>query len=265
MTPTQLRTLQVKLSIVPREYLRLYPTTLWVAYGRSPDIAVFRPFYRGDEVAGYSADFQRRRSFATSIELLEAMIDSVGTIPEVVDGGVDSAGFISFAMARTAGDTVTVFESILNHRSGALLLAKLLPLFSTNTRATDLLIGPACTYGFLPGERPIDVSSLVAIEVGKFRRDPVAGRHIGIVRITNQGVQAIPGPLTLVMHAPAQVIGSKGVPCGTRYMGQNLELPGKGLPAGQHIDLVVRLENVEEEPVEITGLWLYSGPVFHMR
>jgi hypothetical protein len=29
--------------------------------------------------------------------------------------------------------------------------------------------------------------------------------------------------------------------------------------------LVVRLENVEEEPVEITGLWLYSGPVFHMR
>src|SRR6266487_4922411 len=111
MTLADMDSLRVKLTYGgPQDYLL---ATLVIVKASAPaSIARFTPYRR--EGFEYSNDDGPIGTSAASRQELKAIIDNVGSLPRVTDGGVDAKGYVSFALMSTAGGTTKVFESIVN-------------------------------------------------------------------------------------------------------------------------------------------------------
>src|SRR5262245_7180229 len=95
MSPAQLQTLQVKLTYLG-EQAEVVSTVAFTATGNTLQIDLFKPFHRSG--FDYPNDAKGVQSFTASTDELKAMIDLVGTLPNVTAGSVASQPYISFAM-----------------------------------------------------------------------------------------------------------------------------------------------------------------------
>ena len=86
----------------------------FAAVGHTPDVSVFRPFYRSQFPHGYTLDLNHPQTFSASTAELAATIESVAALPEVTDGNVDTDGFLSFSLSVVKNGTPKVFEAVID-------------------------------------------------------------------------------------------------------------------------------------------------------
>ena len=106
MTPQQLVTLQVKLTYVGVQ-TRSIPSRVFTTPSNTVDANVFTPFHRAG--ISYANDAVAVTSTATVSEL-KAIIDNVGTLPNVRVGGVGSPEYLSFSLFNSQPNN-RLFES----------------------------------------------------------------------------------------------------------------------------------------------------------
>jgi hypothetical protein len=266
MSVPQMQTLQAKLTLVGDQRMQ-HKTLVGLAAGQSPALSVFVPFYRSQFLpGGYNADYQQVLTFTATTQELKAMIDSVASIPDVTDGGVDTGGFLSFALSNTLNGTDKVFESVLSPATGMQLFGRLMGALASNSSAMDALTLYACGLGMLPAGPPTDVTSHVSIELRGFRKDRKTGQFVSRARITNTSGQAIAGPVIYVYRARSNVapVWASGVTCAIDPAGASyMTLPISGsLVACQQVDLVLRFNNPDDERIELFSQRVFSGNGF---
>jgi hypothetical protein len=266
MTVAQMQNLQGKLTFVG-DRRRESKTLLFRAAGQASDLTVFVPFYRSQFLpGGYNSDHQTFRSFSATTQDLKAMIDSVASVSQVVDGDVDTGGFLSFALSNVIDGNTKVFESVVNPATGKLLFGRLLGAFATNDSAGAVLSDKACEFGMLPSGPPNNVTSQVAISLRGFRKDRRTGQYVGRVRITNTSQQTIGAPIIFVFRPPANIdaVAPAGLTCaidpsGSPYVTVSA---GSSLGPGQHMDVTLRFDNLDGDPIALSSQQVFSGPGF---
>ena len=215
--------------------------------GASPEIALFTPFRRaGFE---YSNDDGPVGAVSATREELKAIIDNVGTVPRVTDGGFDPVGYVSFALMSTGGGGVKVFESVINDTTGRDLFAQALTAVASNAEATRDVRRFACDAAMIPLNTPANVESLVSVAFSGLRADPAAkGQFVGKVIIRNHSAAPIPPPLTLLVirkGGNAELVDDDGATCAVYLRGVpfiRLDV-GAGLAAGTSVEKMLRFAN----------------------
>lgn len=230
--------------------------------GNPMNLSLFVPFERPGHT--YSNDRLSAKSFSASPSELKAMIDSVSTLPQVTAGGVDSLGFISFAMLDTLGGTTKVFEAIVGAEHARELFGKLLTVFKNNATAFGKLRLFGCSEGLLPNDPPTSVDGSVSIRFSGVRADRAAkGQFVGRVNVTNTSGTTIAAPVTLliVIGGSADLIGAQGHSCRTNFAGHPYLIlsPSVGLAPGATIERVLRFANPSLEKFN-TSFHVFSGP-----
>jgi len=246
MTLADMDSLRVKLTYGgPQDYLL---ATLVIVKASAPaSIARFTPYRR--EGFEYSNDDGPIGTSAASRQELKAIIDNVGSLPRVTDGGVDAKGYVSFALMSTAGGTTKVFESIVNDTTGRDLIAQVLAALTNNAEATRNVSLFGCDVAMMPQNLPVNVEGQVTVSFGGFRADrTVKAQFVGKVKVTNHSASAIPAPVTLVVirkGGNARLIGDDGVTCVVDPPGVPfVNLNGvSGLAPGASVEKVLRFAN----------------------
>lgn len=262
MPVDSLRTLQVKLTYGGASKGKFTPTVLFTSVFSSADVTPFVPFYR--ENFGYSSDESIEPAFKAQLSELKALIDSVGTLPGVTDGGVDPDGILSFSLQNYFGGTSKVFESILGPTNGLAFFAKVLSAFTANDSARTGLVGYACGLGMMPGTPPQDVSSSVSVAVKGVRRDRKTGEFAGALRFTNTSGVSIAAPIIAAVQLKGGVslVAANGFtsclvpPWGTPYV--NVQASGS-LGAGNSVQVKVRFNNPDSERIGFQSIRILAG------
>jgi hypothetical protein len=262
MTNGELNTLQVKFSFLG-DNLSQQKTLLFRARGLVPDVEVFAPYHRNAFADYYDDVFSNLITFSASTQQLRAVIDSVATLPQITAGAVDSAGFVSFAMAGRRNGTTRVFESIVRVPNGKLLFGRLLAALASNDSATAALKDLACGLGMLPVGPPSDVTSSFAIRVRGFRNGRKTGGLVGTARLTNTSGQSITGPVIFVFQPPGGVdaVSPSGRTCAVYPHGAPYyTLPiGSFLAPNQSVTVTLRFDNPDGVPIELLYQRVYAG------
>src|SRR5262245_33171969 len=262
MPMDSLRTLQVKLTYGGAQKGSRIPTALFTSTTSTPSVTPFVPFYRTG--FSYANDESIEPSVSLQVGDLQALINGVATLPEVTDGGVDSAGKLSFALQNYFGGTSKVFESILDATNGRALFGKILAAVAANEDARTALSGYACTLGMMPGSPPQDVTSSVTAALKGVRLDRKTNRFVGRLRVKNTSGHTLSAPMiaTLLLKGGATLAASDGVtsclvpPWGTPYV----SLPvGSGLGAGQDVEVKVSFTNPDAVSIEVQSVHVLSG------
>lgn len=248
----ELATLQIKLT--PRTFVSTWFDVL-VMHESSDTmrISAFRPFYR--TLFNYSADSmwfsgpegQNPTPVAVSVAGLRAIIDSVGTVPSVTAGTVDSSRKMSFSMIATIGGTGKGFEAIVDTTVGRLLLHKIRSALTTDATARIAVDRFACDHDLTAQDPATEVTSDARISFSGIRRDRRSGQYICLMRVTNTGGAAMQGPITVVLPMPRTdivIIGVDGVACEVEPSGASYVIATtSSLPAGAHADRELRFAN----------------------
>lgn len=265
LSQTELGALQGKLTPVGNRVRGMY-TLAYAATGHTPDLSVFGPFYRSEFQRGYTTDFNRPQTFSASTQELAALIDSIGTLPGVTDGGVDIGGALSFALSVVKSGTTKVFESVLDTTNSRLLFGRMLGSLSANSSGSNAATRFACSLGLLPGPTAADVTSEVSIVARGFRKNRATGHYVGKVRVTNTGGQSIPAPIILAFRPGENIalLSRSGITCALFPPGapfQTLPVVGSLAP-GQHVDATLQFDDPDGVPIELFSHRVYAGPGF---
>lgn len=262
MPADSLRWLQVKLTRGgPGKGARV-ATALFTSSQNTPSVVPFVPFYRSSFV--YALDENAEYGFSVSVQQLKAMIDSVATLPNVTDGGVDAGGLLSFALQNYYGGGSKVFESIVDGTNGQALFRELLEAFSVNDSATRILTGQACALGMMPGTPPQDVTGSVQVKLRGVRLDRKSGHFVGWLRVTNTSGSAIPGPIFAAVQIKrgASLAVQDGFtscltpPWGTPF----ITLPVAGpLGPGQNVQAKLSFLSPDLEHIELQSVRVLAG------
>jgi hypothetical protein len=259
---SQLETLQGKIAQVGGS-LRVIRSLGFTAVGHTFTPTAFSPYYRPQFSQDYAGDISNPHTFTATTALLKAMIDSIGTLPGVTDGGVDSSGYVSFALLQTSGDTTRVFEAIVDTVNGRPLFEKLFHAFQSNAPAVTELTNLGCTLGMLSPTLPNDATAGTTIRLRGVRRDRATDEYVGTIRVTNSTGQALAAPLMLVLRAEGNVdlANADGHTCRIDPAGAAiLTLPvGASLAAGAHVDVTARFTNPDAEQIKFVVARVYSG------
>lgn len=247
LPPAELASLQVKLTYMgPLDFP--IPTLAFTSTTGSIDLGAFTPFRRPGFESDYGLDQMGAITFTVAPALLQAMIDSVATLPGVRDGGVDSTGDVSFAMLKTTGGT-KAFESIVNEANGRAFMTKIQEAFASDANAVRLARECACRMTLFTTNTPEDATARVAVKAGGFRRVRKTTTYVASVRVTNTSVSALAAPVTLLPHlrgTNVRLVGESGFTCAIGPGGEAyLDLPvgGGGLAPGAWVDVVVSVMN----------------------
>jgi len=261
LSSSELATVQGKLTYVGSGSVRPY-TLIFAANGHTPDVGVFRPFYRPQFI--YDRDEASPRSFNASTAELQAIIEGVGSIGSVTDGDVDANGGIAFALSVVKNSTVKVFESVMDTMSTRMVLAQIAQALASNQSALGEINGLGCLIGILPSAPPQEVTAGTSIRLRGFRKDRKTSHYIGTVRITNTGGQPLSGPLTFVFTTNGNItaVAPTGHTCGIAPThAVYIDLPiGNALGSGQHVDATLRFENPDDDPIRLVVQRVYAGP-----
>jgi len=269
LTPQELRTFQGKLEYVGVRTKMPGPPVLFTATTQAPDLSVFEPFHRPEDVPGrlpiiYSSAYDRMQPFTISAKETRALIKAIAKHPGVTDGDVDSDADVSFALSVVKNGKVRVFESIVDTDNGTALMAALLEALKHNRPGCEVVKDFACSHLMAPGPKPSNVTSQVSIAIGAFESDSATYRHVTRIRITNTSGSAIAGPMiyAFLSSMGSEVVRPDGRICRSESRGWPfVVLPvGSKLGAGQHVEVTLRFETDEFDPVEIQYQRVYSGP-----
>lgn len=261
MTLQQLSTLQVKLTYVGPQLAAL-PTLAFTSNLNVVSVDAFTPFYRPN--INYVNDTIKVRSFTATPQELEAVIDNVGTLPDVRAGGVAEPHFLSFSMVNTQ-PMLKGFEAILNKSQSNELFAELRESLATNKEGLKKISEMACALDLLEPARPMDVSGSVMVKFTGLRPDRHTGFFVNSVSVTNNSGSTLPAPVSLVLDLPGTVglVGADGTTCGTNPVGRqfiHLPIPATGLAPGATVTITLHFENPNKEPIAPNTFKVLAGP-----
>lgn len=260
MSLEQLKTLQVKLTYVGAQ-LEPISTVAFTSSFNTLDLAKFVPFRRPG--IHYGNDNSGVQTFAATPEELKAIIDNVGTLPNITAGGVASDPFLSFALFNSAGGD-KAFEAVLNQADALSLFDKLRLALQNNKIGSQKVAEMACPLDLLGAARPTDVTASVAITISGTRLNRNTGRFVSTATVKNISAAGIVGPISLVLGLKGNVslFNSDGHTCGISPVGQdfiNLTLLGGALPVNGSVQVVLEFNNPDGESIKPTTK-VFAGP-----
>src|SRR5207244_698688 len=100
---------------------------------------------------------------------MKALIDSIGTLPAVTDGGVDSPEYVSFGLFANVSGQPKCFESIMDIASSRDLVGKALSALAANQAAVSALASHGCALGLFAAGIADIVDDRVHVTIGAFR------------------------------------------------------------------------------------------------
>jgi len=222
LSAAQLAGTQVRLTFVGPTS-RPFPTLGFTTTGASLDLSVFLPYYRHG--FSYDDDAQATTTFSVSNTEMKSLIDSIGTLPAVTDGGVDASEYVSFGLFVNVSGQPQAFESIMDVASSQDLMTKALSALASNQGAITALQSYGCALGIFNAGTATIVDDRVHVTVGGFRRQRGTTTFAGRIRITNTSNQTIPGPLAVALNPSEEVrvVSPTGFTCavqpgGTPYI-----------------------------------------------
>ncbi len=191
----------------------------------------------------------------------DALLDSVATLPGVIDGGVDAGGFLSFALRDTAGGT-RGFESVLDAANARAFFARMRGALEANSLARRSLDAMACELDVLSLSAPTNVTASVQVAMSGVHLVRASGRFAGRVRITNTGGVMLAAPLTLAVATVPNVrlYGEYGRTCRVSPSGASYLVlgVGSGLAPGASIERWLEFENPDLDAIGAT-FYVHSG------
>jgi hypothetical protein len=257
LTPQQLLDLDLKLTYIGSQFAPIQTRMLQAqsSGGAGQFAALRRPGI------SYGNDTLAISFTLVTVAELDALLDSVATLPGVTDGGVDAGGFLSFALRDTAGGT-RGFESIVDETNGRALFARMRGALVANASARRTLDEMACELDLLSLTEPADVTASAQIVMGGVHLVRATGRFAGTVRVTNTSAVTLPAPLTLTVATfpNVRLAGEYGVTCrvtpsGAPYIVLDV---GAGLAPGAFVDRILEFENPDLDAIGAT-FHLHSG------
>jgi hypothetical protein len=255
LTAPELASLQVKLTYLgPVDHPM--PSLVFTSTSGTINVSDFTPYRRNGFASAYGLDNLPPATFKVSPTLLDAMIDSVATLPQITDGGVDSSWYVSFAMVETVSGT-RGFESILDGANSTALVGKILAAFAGQSVPTRVVTEAACPMGIMEDNPPPDVTSSVTIKTTGFRRVRGTDEFVGRVTVKNTSGSTLPAPVTLlpgIVGENVVLMGEQGFTCaidpgGEAYL--NLSVGGGGLAPNASVNVNLRIKNPSLERVEV--------------
>lgn len=186
---------------------------VWAVNGQVADPADFVPWRRPG--IQYEPSNATPYIFTAESSELQAVIDSVGTLPQVLHGLAESRGVLSFAMIESESGRTRAFETVLGPESARLLMGRILGALAPNVSAVNSLRRFGCG-DLLPEGAPTAVDSLLKVTMTTIKADRASpGEFMASVTITNVSTAPIPGPLTLVVQVDGdtKLIGAEGETC----------------------------------------------------
>jgi hypothetical protein len=257
MTLGQLATLQVKLTFVGSQQRALQSVAL-TSSSNTLDLDLFVPFQRPG--ISYFNDTVAVRTFSASPEELKAVIDNVGTLPNVTGGGVAADVFLSFALFNSQPSN-KAFEAILNKSDAAALFDQLRLSLANNKDGLRKISEMACPLDLLEAARPTDVSGNVNVVLRGVRLDRSTGRFVGTALVTNNSATALASPVSLVVDLEGNVklANADGTTCGTSPVGREFINLSNSLGPGETVEVGLQFNNPDLEEIKMTTKVL-SGP-----
>lgn len=232
---------------------------LWDQHSSEPDISGFESFRFPNR--DYSSDLSGPMiPLHITTALLDALIDSVGTLDAVTSGPNDTTSFFSFAMLSEAAGTTIAFEAIVADTIGRTIVSKMRGVIPDALEGE--LVAWACPR-YLSALVPIDVTNGVKIVFSGVRLNRQTGRFVSRAVLTNQSATPLQAPITVVLSCKGAVtpIGEAGRTClvapeGSPYF---TFLDSGSLASNASIGLILEFDNPDRRPLKINTR-VYSGP-----
>ena len=265
LSAEQLAGAQVRFTFVGVHSGRGLPSVAFTTAGTALDLSGFAPYHRPG--LPYEGDSSVEEEFSVSTTDLRAMVDSVATLPQVTDGGVDSLGYISFGIYCVVGGEPRCFESVVDVANGTALFSRVLGALAGNDAAVKCISDRACMYGMLPSPEPIIVDDRVQVTLRGFRRVRGTKEFVGRVRLTNTSSETLAVPLAVALGPPLEmkVLNPVGFTCYIQPGGiPYLRFPATSpLTQGQSTEVVVRLLNPNLERVRMDFIRTFADSGGH--
>lgn len=189
--------LQVQLTYLGGARRRL-PTLSFTTTGVPPDSGLLARFRRPR--FAYGVNSSGHLACAIPAADLRALLDSLGTLPDVTAGDVDSVALYSLQLVDTSSAALRGFEAILNAESARETIQRLFLALGRHPRATTALARIGCALGGGMGPRGDEVTRSTSVRLGRFAFDPAQRRMTCVAQVTNIGRDSLPGPITLLVE-----------------------------------------------------------------
>lgn len=220
----------------------------------------FAAYYRSQFV--YEKDMMRPVEAHVTAAEIEKLIDSVGTLPSIAAGGIDSRAAVSFSLADTLG-VGHGFEAIVSESNGETLVGKVLSALAGNPVAARAVRECACRFAILPGTPPDRVSP--SVSVSEFRRVPGTSDYVAMAKVRNTTGSTLPAPVVLVPGVAGMGVrlrSEDGWTCKVYPLGQPyvmLPVGRAGLANGKTVTIKLTVSNPDHNRLELDPS-VFAGP-----
>lgn len=220
----------------------------------------FAAYYRPQFV--YEKDMMRPIEAHVTAAEIEALIDSIATLPAITAGGVDARAAVSFSLVDTLG-AGHGFEAIVSEANGEALVGKALSALSGNVAAARAVRECACRFAMLPGTPAARVSPTVS--VSGFRRVLGTSDYVATVKVSNTTGSTLTAPVVLVPGITGMGVRlraedgwtCKAYPLGEPYV--VLPVGPAGLANGATVTIKLTITNPGHNRLEV-GPSVFAGP-----
>ena len=261
LLPGELDSLQVKLTWVgPMD--RPIETLVFLSPPGRFTPAAFDPCHLERWKGSYGIDAFAVITARISPTLLQALVDSVATLPRVVDGDRDSLGCVSFALFTSAGGT-RCFETILGESNCCALARMILPAVAPDSVAFREMTACAYRMAMLCVDDPKDISTQVAFRVEPFHRIGTSALYETQVHVTNTSHAVLRGRFSLIPNvrpAGAELVNATDWTYSLRPQRPYLDYPRStdALAPGATLEFMVRVRDDGRHRLRLNPR-LYAG------
>lgn len=220
----------------------------------------FAAYYRSQFV--YEKDMMRPIEAHVTAAEIEALIDSIATLPAITAGGIDSRTAVSFSLVDTLG-AGHGFEAIMSEANGEALVGKALSALAGNAVAARAVRECACSFAILPGTPAARVSPTVS--VSGFRKVLGTSDYVATAKVTNSTGHTLPAPVVLVPGVAGMGVrlrSEDGWTCKIYPLGQPyvvLPVGPTGLANGATVTIKLTVSNPGHNRLEV-GPSVLAGP-----
>lgn len=255
MSLTDLQTLQVQLTPHPLASEGIVVPVTFTSTSNTIDLSLFDPFRRPEldysDVSG--------TTFKATPTALKAIIDNVGTLPNVTAGGLDANAVMSFTLVN--GNIG--FDAALNSSDANDLFQQLRLSLASNMDGVVALQSLGCEFDLVEAGQPSDVTLSVTVQLMGVRLDREAGLFVGGASVMNNSGLSIPGPISLVLALSAGVslANLDGITCVTSPGGVAfLNISDSALAPGAEVLGIIEYDNPDRLEISTPLVKVLAGP-----